>query len=390
MRRVILHYLFAIFLSAATFTGQTRTAQPGELKLDPNLPYQVKKSNPVTYDVDFAAVVTPPYHAEVLKIWLPIPQTDFAQEVTVGELSSFPMKVQPRIGVEKVYGNKFAYFEFKKPEGAQMVRHKFKIKTWELRWDLEPEKVIAVKEWPASFAPFLRGEQQAVLVNEQMRKAVLDIVPEKRGAAKDMQSIFSWVGESLKYSHAKASLAADAALALANREGHCSDYHGLCSAMGRALGYPTRMTYGINPFPKNSPSHCKMEAFLPPYGWVSFDVSETQVMIDNLNKNAELDKDFKAKLTRLATERLFKGFRDNTWFLQTRGSDYELEPPAARRAAVVRTIYAEADGVALAEPDPANKDQKAFTWMTLHDYRPDRVVPYPFRDWKTLLPELPK
>ena len=45
--------------------------------------------------------------------------------------------------------------------------------------------------------------------------------------------------------------------------------------MGRALGYPTRMTYGINPFPKNSPSHCKMEAFLPPYGWVAFDVSDT-------------------------------------------------------------------------------------------------------------------
>ena len=29
------------------------------------------------------------------------------------------------------------------------------------------------------------------------------------------------------------------------------------------------MTYGINPFPKNSPSHCKLEAYLPPYGWVS-------------------------------------------------------------------------------------------------------------------------
>ncbi len=88
-------------------------------KLDPTLPYQAKKSNPVTYDVDFGAVVTPPYHAEVLKIWLPIPQTDSVQEVTEGELSSFPQMVTPQLAVEKVYGNKFAYFEFKKPQGTR-------------------------------------------------------------------------------------------------------------------------------------------------------------------------------------------------------------------------------------------------------------------------------
>jgi ATP-dependent helicase HrpA len=34
--------------------------------------------------------------------------------------------------------------------------------------------------------------------------------------------------------------------------------------MGRTLGFPTRVTYGIALFPKNSPSHCKLEALLPP------------------------------------------------------------------------------------------------------------------------------
>ena len=46
--------------------------------------------------------------------------------------------------------------------------------------------------------------------------------------------------------------------ALETHRGHCSDYHGFCAAMGRAMGYPTRVTYGINTFPKNSPSHCKL------------------------------------------------------------------------------------------------------------------------------------
>jgi hypothetical protein len=105
-----------------------------------------------------------------------------------------------------------------------------------------------------------------------------------------------------------------------------------------------------------------------------------------INDNPKLDVMQKEKLARAAQNRLFKGFRDNTWFLQTRGSDYDLAPPAAKKAAVVRTIYAEADGVAFREPDPANRDQREFTWMTLHDYRADRVVPYPYSDVKTLQP----
>src|SRR5205814_1033893 len=51
-------------------------------ELDPKLPYQMARGNPVTYDVDFSVVVTPPYHAKVLKVWLPLPQTDAGQEVT--------------------------------------------------------------------------------------------------------------------------------------------------------------------------------------------------------------------------------------------------------------------------------------------------------------------
>ena len=379
-------WMLCILLCVFIATIASPFVQAGaSANLDPNLPYQAKKSNPVTYEVDFSAVVTPPYHAEVLKIWLPMPQSDSVQEVTEGELSSFPQKVRPQVGIEKVYGNKFAYFEFKHPAGAQMVRHKFKIKVWELHWDIDPAKVVSVKKWPVSFAPFLRDdEKQSVIVNDYIRKFTLKLVPTTKGQSRDFQSVFTWVNDNMKYDHKTASLSASSVNALEKTGGHCSDYHGLCSAMGRALGYPTRLTYGINPFPKNSPSHCKMEAFLPPYGWVCFDVSETQQFIKTINANKDLEPELKAKLAQAAKDRLFKGFRDNTWFLQTRGSDYELVPPAAKKAAVVRTIYAEADGVAFAEPDPANQNQRAFSWMTMHDYRADRVVTYPFTDWKSL------
>lgn len=356
---------------------------PAQTRLDPALPYQGKKSDPVTYDVDFSAVVTAPYHTKVLKLWMPMPQSDEAQLVEEGSFDTFPMKVKPRIGIEKMYGNQFAYFEFDHPEGAQIVRHRFKITVWEMRWNLDPAKVEAVGRWPESFAPYLRSDQ-SVAVDERFVKVAAKIVPVKSGAGDDLARVMSWVNASMKYDHDKASLRASAEHALTQKVGHCSDYHGLCAAMGRALGYPTRVAYGINPFPKNSPSHCKFEAFIPPYGWVCFDVSEAQRVIEAIQKDGSLNAARKDELIRLASARLNAGFRDNTWFMQTKGTDYDLAPPAKRRAAVVRTIYAEADGEALPEPDPANVKQREFGWMTVHRYTPNRTVEYPFAGWKSL------
>jgi len=361
-----------------------RAAEPAKPVLDPQLPYQARRSNPVTYDVDFAVTVTAPYQTKVLKVWLPLPQSDAGQEVSEGEISTFPLRVTPRVSKETVFGNTFAYFEFHHPEGAQIIRHKFKVKVWELRWDVDPARVARVGHWPTAFDPYLKGDR-SVVVDDRVRRLAGEIVSKRGQPAGDMAAIMAWVNGHMTYNHAAASLRASATHALEERTGHCSDYHGLCAAFGRALGSPTRITYGINPFPKSSPSHCKLEAYLPPYGWVSFDVSETQHLVEGIKKNVDIPQKQREELIQVANERLRRGFRDNTWFLQTRGTDYELAPPARQRAPVVRTIYAEADGEALPEPDPANPHKREFAWMTSHLFKADKMVRDPFKDWKSLL-----
>ncbi len=353
-------------------------------KLDPNQPYQGRKSNPITFEVDFSAVVTPPYKAKVLKIWMPIPPSDAIQEVTESTFTTFPVELKPQIAAEPMHGNRFAYFEFKDPQGAQIVRHRFTVKLHQVNWDVDPEKVEKVTNWPDSFKPYLRDEP-FIPVNDRFLKVAEEVVKQRSSPAVEMATVFAWINNTMKYSHEECSLQASAVFALDNKIGHCSDYHGLATALGRSLGYPARMTYGINPYPKNSPSHCRMEVYLPPYGWVSFDVSETQQMIAKIQKNASLTDEERMKFTALATRRLEAGFRDNAWFLQTRGSDYDLAPPAANKVAVVRTIYAEADGVPYAEPDPANPKAKALTWMTVHHYKADRPLVKAYDDVKTLL-----
>ena len=240
-------------------------------------------------------------------------------------------------------------------------------------------------QWPKSFDRFRQGESQAVVVNDRFE----NLLPRGRAppdqSLADMAKVMTWVNANFTYDHVDASLQASSLHALEKQRGHCSDYHGFCASLGRPLGYPTRVTYGINPFPKNSPSHCKLEAFLPPYGWVSFDVSETQKLIDAIKKDPSCRTPQEGSLASWRNDRLLSGFRDNTWFMQTRGTDYDLAPPAAKRAAVVRTIYAEADGVALPEPDPANKNQHEFSWMTVHKYVAGPNVSIRSQDWRTLV-----
>lgn len=360
------------------------SAQEPSIKLDPEMPYQGVKSNPVTYQVDLSAVVTPPYKAKVLRIWMPIPPSDTIQEVSGSKFSTFPMQFEPEIGTELVFGNQFAYFEFKNPQGAQMVRHQFTVKTYEVNWNVNPSKVSKVASWPKGFDKYLRSEP-LIPTDERFTSLARTIVPEPTNAVQDIAGVMRWVNKIMKYSHEECSLQASAVHALDKKIGHCSDYHGLCNALGRSLGYPTRIAYGINPLPKNSPSHCKLEAYLPPYGWVAFDVSETQQMIAKLiKKDDKLSDGEREALTAAAVKRLERGFRDNTWFQQTRGSNYDLVPPASRKAAVVRTVFVEADGVVYPEPDPANTKQAAFSWMTLHRYVSDRPVTNPFQTLKSL------
>lgn len=350
------------------------------------MPYQAVLSHPVTYEVDFSAVVTPPYGCKVLKVWLPLPPSDEAQQIRHSRLSTFPMQVKPQLATESVYGNRFAYFEFHRPQGAQVIRHRFQATVSELNWNVDPAQVAEVASWPAAFDPYLQASE--LRQQETLDNVLAKIAPNNRRGMPAFVAAMRWVNDNLEYDHIQASLRADADHALEFMRGHCSDYHGLCATLGRNLGCPTRVTYGLSLYPKNSPSHCKLEAFLPPYGWVSFDVSETQKLQEKILASDNLEEAEKEALAKSVRQRIQQGFRENCWLLVTRGTNYELAPQASRPVSVVRTIYAEADGEPLPEPDPANRNKREFGWMTVHHYQAEGPVRR-FDDLDTLRPAMP-
>ena len=342
------------------------------------------KSCPVVWDGELVFALTAPSQTKLLRVWVPIPPSDTVQDVRLTDLTTFPVDVKPQLGTEGVFGNTFAYFEFPNPLGAIIIRHRLKVQTHELHWNLDAAQVHTPAGWRDEFKPYLRSEQQAVVTDARFRSLLKEILPQRRNPLLDLDAVMTFAEQNFTYDHHRASLKASSLHAIEQRSGHCSDYHGFCAAMGRVMSLPTRVTYGLNPFPKASPSHCKLEVFLPPYGWVSFDVSETQKLTNAIRGDTTLNGAQKEDLARAAHERLIGGFRDNTWILQTRGTDYDLIPRASAKVAVVRTLYAEADGVPLPDPDPSNSEETRFAWMTAHRFTSDVSAPYAFKDFGSL------
>ena len=101
--------LYGLALGLVLIWGRAEVAE--KLLLDPEMPYQAERRNPVGYEVDFSVGVTPPAKTKVLRVWLPLLELDFVQEITEKTLSTFPMEVKPTIAKEPVFGNKFAYLE---------------------------------------------------------------------------------------------------------------------------------------------------------------------------------------------------------------------------------------------------------------------------------------
>src|SRR5437899_1219515 len=102
--------------------------------LDPALPYQAKRSNAVSYTVDYRVTVTAPQNTKKLRVWMPVPQSDAGQRVEGNAFHVFPTEATPTFHTEKVFGNMFAYFEFDNPQGAQIISQSFRATVWQLNW----------------------------------------------------------------------------------------------------------------------------------------------------------------------------------------------------------------------------------------------------------------
>lgn len=361
--------LWGVLLVAVSGVGANEEA----IALDPHQPCTGELANPVTYNIRFDLVFTPKYRTGQARVWMVRPSNWPGQTVADYIMNPSPMS-EAR---DPLYGNPLLYFEFDHPMGAQIIHQSYRLTNYEIYWHIDPSKIIDVQEYPPSFAPYLRSEQQ-VVVNDEIRELAHNIVQDAKNPYEKAQKVMIYVMEALTYGHDRCSLRASSLHALIEKRGHCSDYHGFCTALLRAVGVPARVVYGMSPIEakKASPSHCKLEVYLAPYGWVSFDVAETDKVLTKLEQDPRKSAAEKESLRHHFLSRLFRGFKDNTWYRLAAGTDYPLVPAPAGNPPLIRTAYIECDGEALPDPDPSNPDATLFAWHLLIEWNPDRQVTF--------------
>ncbi len=361
---MILKYLisFLLLIGGLLATDTNVVAWEGEPgPVDGTMsPFAPAKTSVAIFNVDFRVAIMAPAKTRKLRVWVPLPPSTVTQVVTDSEFRTFPREHQPQLTREPTFGNAFAYFEIDSPDGALEIQHTFAAEIAQLYWDVDYSKVANAASWPQAFEVFQKPD-----VRSERAKDYKDIVGQIQAVSNEKSRQFmkaiEWVDQHLTYDSANASLTADPAHGLIHRRGHCSDYHGLCGTFAREIGYPSRVLYGLQMFDKGSPSHCKLEVYMPPYGWVSYDLSETQKLALKVSKDEALLPEKRKKNADLIRQRTLNGFRENTWLLVTRGENYPLVPSASKPVSIIRTIYAEADGIPLKEGAATD----AGTWLTM-------------------------
>ena len=266
-----------------------------------------------------------PEDAQMLSVWIPVPQSDRWQIVHDVKVTAPSAYTFTR---EKRYGNSLIYFPAYAPLPSDLElrletvieRRAFNVISGERKspgteepaaHDLEPHEYVPID---GDIAELARGATDGFTT--QLEKA---------------RAIYDYVIETMSYDKSGEGWGrGDALYACDTRRGNCTDFHSLLIGMARACGIPARFVIGF-PLPGDRVEgeipgyHCWAEMYIEDVGWVPVDASEA-------GKHPE------------KREVLFGGLdADRVQF--TSGRDLQLEPEASEIMNYFVYPHVELDGV---------------------------------------------
>ncbi len=70
---------------------------------DPGQAYTCERSHPAEIEAELQFVITAPYKTKLLKVWIPVPPTDVAQQLLSSEFTTFPSSIDPVLATESLH-----------------------------------------------------------------------------------------------------------------------------------------------------------------------------------------------------------------------------------------------------------------------------------------------
>jgi transglutaminase-like putative cysteine protease len=210
-----------------------------------------------------------PAGAQVLDLWLPMPQTDRNQ--TIHRLTiDAPSPLS--IGRESQFGNQCLHVRVQRPRGPISITltvdatRRENSGSNELLSDEDRER-------------YLRPEP-LVPLDGPIRTLALEATTGRVTEAEKARAIYERITGIMRYDKSGTGWGrGDALFACDARRGNCTDFHALVIGMARSIGIPARFAIGL-PLPETRGSgaipgyHCWAELYVRGQGWVPVDASE--------------------------------------------------------------------------------------------------------------------
>jgi transglutaminase-like putative cysteine protease len=260
-------------------------AGPARMDADPGY---IKAGESRRMAITYRAVVKDvPADAKRLRLWAPVPRDSPVQAI---EGLEFPGPVAPKVGVEKRFGNRVAYWEIENPGATVQLAPGAKTFEWSTTIAFtctRKEQVTDLgklmedgEEKDAAAAEFLKDDRLTI-VDDRIRKMAADITKGKATTVEKARAIYDYVFDHMAYDKSgKGWGNGDTNFACDVGRGNCTDFHALFMSLCRASGIPAGFEIGLYaPYARKSEDklggyHCWSFFRVPGKAWVPVDISE--------------------------------------------------------------------------------------------------------------------
>jgi len=218
-----------------------------------------------------------PGTVETLDIYLPLPENRDNQTLLGPvEFDPKPMEV-----IEDSWGQKIAHFAFKDLKGYSVVRPGWKVdaKISAVEYFLYPDKVGALDEIPPDIRQkYTQDGDKYRLSDPYIRELARKIAGEEKNPYWIVRRVYEYLADHLSYNLKPVGGWNPAPTVLKRGTSSCSEYSYTMIALCRSLGVPIRYVGAVSLRGDDASSddvfHRWTEVYLPPYGWIPFDVNK--------------------------------------------------------------------------------------------------------------------
>ena len=218
-----------------------------------------------------------PGTVKTLDIYLPIPENRNNQTL----LAPVRFDPKPTELIEDSWGQKIAHFTFKDLKGYSIVRPGWTADTKisAVEYFIYPDKVGLLDDIPPEIrTKYTQDGDKYRLSDPIVRELARKIAPEEKNPYWIVRRVYEYLADHLEYNLKPVGGWNPAPTVLRRGTASCSEYSYTMIALCRSLGVPIRYVGAVSLRGDDASFddvfHRWTEVFLPPYGWIPFDVNK--------------------------------------------------------------------------------------------------------------------